>query len=143
MPFSLFPCPLCVDYFLCKHSVHSKLTTDKRPMLVLTKTLISSPEPMVQVSFSDHQLSVARPSVRLSVFLSVCTLVTFFTSSLKPSGHFNQLWYKASLLEGNVIGIKYCIFFRNGDNCETVRIACMSLKIFLSRTTAPEMPLFI
>lgn len=34
-------------------------------------------------------------------------------------------------------------FFRNGDNCETVRIACMSLKIFLSRTTAPEMPLFI
>lgn len=114
MPFSLFPCPLCVDYFLCKHSVHSKLTTDKRPMLVLTTTLISSPEPMVQVSFSDHQLSVARPSVRLSVFLSVCKLVTFFTSSLKPSGHFNQFWYKASLLEGNVIGIKYYIFLEMG-----------------------------
>jgi hypothetical protein len=43
--------------------------------------LVSSPEPKAQVSFSDHILSVVRPSARLSVCPSVCL-------SVRPSVNF-------------------------------------------------------
>ena len=32
--------------------------------------------------------------------------------------------------------------FKKRDNCESVNLECMSLQIFFSRTTAPEMPIF-
>lgn len=48
----------------------------------------SSSEFKAQVNCFDHILSVFLLSVRLSVCTSVCTLLIFWTSSLKPLGQF-------------------------------------------------------
>ena len=106
----------------------------------------SSPEPKVQVSFSDHLLSVVCPSVCLSVRLSVCPLTfhifDFFsrtarTNSTKLGTH--HPWVK---------GLQICSNegpgpHQRGDNHKNAKIGWCHLKIFFLGTTRPEKLKFI
>jgi hypothetical protein len=60
---------------------HEKGKTKMEKLLYCGLIFVSSPEPKAQVSFSDHILSVVRPSVRLSVCPSV-------RLSVRPSVNF-------------------------------------------------------
>ena len=104
----------------------------------LFRYIFCSPELKAQVSFSDHFLSV-RLSVRLSVcpsvWLYVCKLFTFSSSSQEPQGQFKQTWHKASLGGGDSSLFKWGThLFPRGDNSKNIKIISKTLRIFFFRT---------
>ena len=81
--------------------------------------LFSSPELKVQVSFSDHLLSV----VCLSVRLSVCKLLTLIFFSRTTGPRSTNLGKKVSPGEGDSSMFKWrAKSFSRGDNCKIVKI---------------------
>lgn len=91
--------------------------------------IFSSPEPKIQRSISDHPLPVC-------TCMSFCKLFTFLTFSNTTGPILIKLGIKHPLGKG------VSKPFSKWDNCETVSISCLCLKIIFSKTTALEIKLF-
>ena len=107
-----------------------------------TQLFISSPEPKVQVSYSDRLLSVVCLSVCPSVCLLTFHIFDFFSRTTGPNST------KLGTHHPWVKGLQVCSnegpgFLQRGDNHENAKVGWCHLKIFFSRTTGPGKLRFI
>lgn len=75
----IYCCKNELHYFENNHSLITWNTGSEKNVFFLIFLIFNSSEPKVQVSFSDHPLSVVRPSVCSFVCPSVRSFVRLFT----------------------------------------------------------------